>query len=61
MRKRYCAVREIETGKLAHRFETTGKSESQIERIESGVIAQMDKAKYYVCDEDEEGKPWRTK
>lgn len=60
-RKRYCVVRELATGKEAHRFETTGKTTAMIDRIEAGVISQMDKAKFYVCDEDERGRPWRTK
>lgn len=57
--KRFCVVRELGTGKEIHRFETTGHAERAVEQIEAGVIRQMDKEKYYCCDEDEAGRPWR--
>lgn len=57
--KRFCVIRELATGKEVHRFETTGHMERAVEAIERGVIAQMDKEKYYCCDEGEDGRPWR--
>lgn len=59
--KRFCVVRAIETGEVIHRFETTGHSDRAVEAVERGVIAQMDKEKYYCCDEGEDGKPWQPR
>lgn len=60
-KKRFCVVRALKDGAEVHRFETTGHSERAVERIEAGVIEQMNKQIYYCCDEDEKGRPWQTR
>lgn len=55
--KRYLRVREFETGKIVSEIEVTGKNERQIERIEMGMLINMDTDKFCIDDsaKDETG------
>ena len=47
-------IREIGTGEIVHTIETEHTSERYIEKIERGLLRQIDRDKYYVdtseCD-----------
>lgn len=45
-------IRSIDTGEEVRRVDVTGKSDRQIERIERGILTQMDTDKYTVGEED---------
>lgn len=45
-------IRDIETDEEVRRLDVTGKSERQIEKIERGMLRQMDTERYYVGEED---------
>lgn len=40
-------VRDIETGVAVHEIDTTKLSASQAERAERGLLAQMDRERFY--------------
>ena len=44
-------IRDIETDEEVRRLDVTGKSERQIEKIERGMLRQMDTERYYVGEE----------
>ena len=60
-RRRFLVVRKIEDGSEVHRSEVTGRTDNEIAKIESGRLRQMNKEEYFLGDEDEKGKPWRTR
>lgn len=44
-------VRDVETDEEVRRLDVTGKSERQIEKIERGMLRQMDTERYHVGEE----------
>ena len=48
--KRYLNVVEIGTNKIVKSIDVTGKSERAIERIERGMLINMNTDKFYVDD-----------
>jgi hypothetical protein len=45
-------VIEFSSGKVVKVIDVTGKSENSIEKIERGLLYQMDREKFYVSEED---------
>ena len=54
-RKRFLRVREFNTDKIVSEIEVTGKSERQIERIEMGMLINMDTDRFCIDDSGVEG------
>lgn len=54
--KRELQVKEIGTGNVIHTIDVTGKSDSTVERVISGMLIEMDTDRFFVADtaDDEE-------
>ena len=59
--KRFIVIRRIVDGKEVERIETTGHMERVIDSVMAGVLINMDKEKFYCCDEGEDGRPWQAR
>ncbi len=59
-RRRFLVTRKIEDGSKVTAVEVTGRTEGVIAQIESGNLRRICKTLYFIVDEDEKGKPWRT-
>ena len=55
--KRELQIKEILTREVVDRVDVTGKSESTVERIERGMLINMDRARFYVDDVTIKGVP----
>lgn len=51
--KRALIVRSFETGEEVRRLDVSGKSERDIERVEMGLLRQMNLDAYYLDHEEE--------
>lgn len=45
-------IKDVESGAETKRFDTTGKSERQIERLERGILINLDHDRFYIDQED---------
>lgn len=54
--RRYLAVRDIKTDEIVHRVDVSGRSESQVERVELGMLMRIDTDRFYVDYIEEEVK-----
>lgn len=45
-------IREFESGKEVDRFDTTGDTERQIDRLERGILINLDRDNFYVDQEN---------
>ena len=52
--KRMLQIREIDTGDVVHELDVTGRSENSVERIERGMLINLNRDKYYVDDIEKE-------
>lgn len=47
---RFLEIIEYDTGKCEKRIEVTGKSEREVERLERGMLRNLNRDKFYVAD-----------
>lgn len=53
--KKYLVVRSLETQEEVRRIDVTGRGERALERIERGLLMQMDTDRFYFGEEGEAG------
>lgn len=49
--KRELVIKNLKTGEIVRRFDVTGKSERQIEKIERGALINMDTDRFCIGEE----------
>lgn len=58
--KRFLRVVETASGKVVREIDVTGDSEGKVERVERGLLRNMDREHFYVADtanSDEDAEP----
>jgi len=52
----YLEIVSFETGKVAQRFDMTGKSKREFDKLDSGINRQLDNERYYTMQKKADTK-----